>query len=159
MRLGRAGLTEGTELAQLELLYCERYGSLVRLARMIVGSDGVAEELTQEAFVRLQGAWDRVEQPERYVKTILVNLCRTWIERTVRERHHAVASNLITLPTEIDETWQAVQRLPGRYRAVLALRFYDDMTEVEIARILDMRIGTVKSIVHRGLAKLREELT
>jgi RNA polymerase sigma factor (sigma-70 family) len=158
MRVDRVDVSEGTELAELESLYRMRYVSLVRLARVIVGSDAVGEELAQEAFVRLQGAWGRVEQPDRYVKTILVNLCRTWIERTVRERQHAVATDLIALPTEIDETWQAVQRLPGRYRTVLALRFYDDMTEVEIARILDMRIGTVKSIVHRGLAKLREEL-
>jgi RNA polymerase sigma factor (sigma-70 family) len=60
---------------------------------------------------------------------------------------------------EIDETWAAVCRLPFRQRAVLALRFYEDLPEAEIARVLGCRPGTVKSSLHRGLAKLREELS
>jgi RNA polymerase sigma factor (sigma-70 family) len=60
---------------------------------------------------------------------------------------------------EIDETWVAVCRLPFRQRAVLALRFYEDMSEAEIARVLGCRPGTVKSGLHRGLSRLREELS
>ena len=59
----------------------------------------------------------------------------------------------------IDETWAAVCRLPFRQRAVLALRFYEDMAQADIARVLGCRVGTVKSSLHRGLSTLREELS
>jgi DNA-directed RNA polymerase specialized sigma24 family protein len=59
----------------------------------------------------------------------------------------------------VDETWAAVCRLPERQRAALALRFYEDLPLAEIAGILDCRLGTVKSSIHRGLATLRDELS
>ncbi len=59
----------------------------------------------------------------------------------------------------MDETWAAVCRLPFRQRAVLALRFYEDLSEADIAAVLGCRLGTVKSSLHRGLSKLRAELS
>ncbi len=59
---------------------------------------------------------------------------------------------------ELDETWAIVRRLPPRYRTALALRFYEDLSEREIAEMMGVRPGTVKSLIHRGLARLRKEL-
>jgi RNA polymerase sigma factor (sigma-70 family) len=149
MVLGPAGLEE---------VYRERYVALVRRARLIVGSQAVAEELVQEAFVRLQKSWDRANEPRAYVHTIVINLCRNWCARAERERGLLPQPESIALEPVYDETWKAMLRLPERYRTVLVLRFYEDLAESEIARVMDCRVGTVKSLIHRGLAKLREEL-
>ncbi len=58
---------------------------------------------------------------------------------------------------EVDETWEALRRLPDRQRAAIVLRFYEDLPEAEIARVLGCRPGTVKSLIHRGLARVRKE--
>jgi RNA polymerase sigma factor (sigma-70 family) len=140
-----------------ERLYLDRYESMVRLARVIVGVHAVAEELVQDSFVRLNTAWARVETPEAYLRTTVVNHCRNWLDRAQRERSQPVVVEEVAMPPEYDETWRAVQRLAPRYRSVLALRFYADLAEADIARTLDISVGTVKSTIHRGLAKLRND--
>lgn len=140
-------------------VYADRYTPLVRLARMIVGSHAVAEELTQEAFVRLYGAWERVDNPAGFVHTAVVNLCKTHLGRTTRADTLASDPHRPTGDPDIDETWGALSRLPTKYRLVLALRFYEDLSEAEVARVLGLRLGTVKAQTHRGLARLREELS
>lgn len=143
----------------LEALYRDEHARLVRTARMMVGSLAVAEELTHDAFVRVHGAWDRVDNPPAFMRTVLVNLCRTWLQRSERERERPPVSEGLALPPELDETWRAVHALPERYRTVLALRFYADLPEVEIAELMGCRPGTVRSLLHRGLEKLRKELS
>ena len=143
----------------LETLYGAQRLPMVRLAHLITGSNAVAEEVVQEAFIRLQHHWDHVENPAGYLRTIVVNLCRTQLRRQDRERRLGSPVELVAFQPDIDETWAAVCRLPFRQRAALALRFYEDLDEAEIARILDCRPGTVKSTIHRGLARLRKDLT
>lgn len=144
---------------RFERLYLDRYEAMVRLARVIVGVHAVAEELVQDSFVRLNTAWSRIETPEAYLRTTVVNHCRNWLERAQRERSHPAVGEEIAMPPEYDETWRAVQRLAPRYRSVLALRFYEDLSEADIARVLDISVGAVKSTISRGLAKLRKELS
>jgi RNA polymerase sigma factor (sigma-70 family) len=153
--------THGTDRVQLAFaaVYEAEHPRMVRLARMMVGSQSVAEELAHDSFVRLHGAWDRVENPGAFVRTILVNLCRTWLTRSAREDVRPIADDRTELPAELDETWAALCRLPDRYRIVLALRFYDDLAEADIAAILGCRVGTVRSQIHRGLARLRKEIS
>lgn len=143
----------------IEAVYRDRYVALVRHARLIVGSQAVAEELVQEAFVRLHRSWDRAVEPPAYVHTIVINLCRTWCVRAERER--SLVESIVepmALPPEYGDTWRAMLRLPEKYRTALVLKFYDDLSEAEMARLMDCRPGTVKSLIHRGLSKLREEL-
>jgi len=147
------------EQRSFDAVYQDRYVPLVRLARMMVGSVAVAEELTQEAFVRLLGAWERVETPEAFVHTTLVNLCRTHLGRVGRADAYVPDRRPVIALTELDETWNALGRIPAKYRVVLALRFYEDLPEAEVARILGLRLGTVKAQTHRGLACLRKELS
>lgn len=144
----------------LSALYLEERVRMVRLARLITGSNTLAEEVVQEAFTRLQARLEGIENPGGYLRAVVVNLCRTELRRRGLEARRVASDEpSVILPPEIDETWSAVCRLPFRQRTVLALRFYEDLSEAEIARVLDCRIGTVKSALHRGLARLRKELS
>jgi RNA polymerase sigma factor (sigma-70 family) len=99
------------------------------------------------------------ENPEAYLRTIVANLSRNYTRRLRVEQRQPLHERSTYSDPEIDETWAILCRLPFRQRAVIALRFYEDLSEAEIARVLRCRPGTVKSNLHRGLAKLREEMT
>jgi RNA polymerase sigma factor (sigma-70 family) len=136
-----------------------RRAGAVRLSHAIVGSNEVAEEIAQEAFLRMHERWLTIERPEQFLRVVVVNLCRTHLRRARLERREASRFSRTTLdPPEIDETWEVVCRLPFRQRAVLALRYYADLPDAEIADLLGCRVGTVKSAHHRALATLRKEL-
>jgi RNA polymerase sigma factor (sigma-70 family) len=146
----------GRPLAEL---FASEHEGLRRLARLLTGSDALAEDLVQEAFLRLQASPTCPANPGGYVRTVLVNLCRDHLRRQARARLRAVAVPIVEAPPELDETWAAVCRLPFRQRAAVVLRYYLDLPEAEIANLLGCRPGTVKSTLSRGLATLRKELS
>lgn len=140
----------------LEDLYRDRYASMVRLAHLLTGSNEVAEDVVQESFVRVARRWGRAENPAAYLRAVVVNRCRSWQRRQVLERRHeGGAAAVDALPPELDETLTVLARLPSRQRAALVLRFYADLSEADIAEALGCRRGTVKSLIHRGLAQLK----
>jgi RNA polymerase sigma factor (sigma-70 family) len=101
-----------------------------------------------------------LDSADAFLRTVTMNLCRSQLRRRNVEHRHAIDDRPVTVaPPELDETWSAVSRLPFRQRAVLALRYYADLPEEEIASLLGCRIGTVKSARHRALAALRKELS
>jgi DNA-directed RNA polymerase specialized sigma24 family protein len=108
-------------------LFASEHEGLRRLARLLTGSDAIAEDLVQEAFVRLQASPARPVNPGAYLRTVLVNLCRDHLRRQARARHQAVAVPLVAAPPEVDETWAAVCHLPFRQRAAVVLRYYQDL--------------------------------
>ena len=131
---------------------------LVSVATGIVGSGAVAEELVQDAFVKLAAQGNKVEQPSAYVYRVVVNLCLHHLRRRRLERKHEPTRAELVWPQEIDETWAAVKRLAARQRAVVILRFYDDLSERDIAELLGWPSGTVKSTLSRALKRLQEDL-
>jgi len=140
-------------------LYRSRRLAMLRLATVMTGSSTTAEELVQEAFLRLHERWDKVDNPGAFLRVVVTNLAIGHLRRLRIERDHAPAAGALAVGNpDIDETWAAVCELPARQRAVLALRFYEDLTEAQIADVLGCRPGTVKSSLHRGLARLRKEL-
>jgi RNA polymerase sigma-70 factor (sigma-E family) len=141
---------------ELEALYRVQRDPMVRLAYLMTGSKATAEEVVQEAFVRVAARVVDVDNPGGYLRTTVVNLARNHRRRTGLERRLPAPDIVHTSEPEVDEMWAAVCRLPRSQRAVLALRFYEDLSEDEIARTLGCRIGTVKSRLHRGLATLRK---
>jgi RNA polymerase sigma-70 factor (sigma-E family) len=149
---------DGQVPATLEQLFVERYATMVRLAHLLTGSNAVAEDLVQDAFARLQRAWGRVDDPVPYLRTSVVNACRSWHRSRRREqrRLRAVATVAEDVPLAARELLDAVDRLPAGQRTALVLRFYEGLTEAQIAEAMGCRPGTVKSHVHRGLAALRE---
>ena len=154
----REAVSVRPSLTDLEGLYRARRLTMVRLASVLTGSGAIAEEVVQEAFIQVGSHLDRVDDPSAYLRRVATNLCRSHLRRRQLEQGLPAPVEGVTGDPQIDETWSAVCKLPFRQRAVLVLRFYDDMAEGDIARVLECRVGTVKSSLHRGLAKLRQEL-
>jgi len=152
--------------AEFSEFFASQYGPLCWLGFLLTGSRAEAEELAQEALVRTWWRWrlvGRPEDPGSYARRVLVNWRRSLLRRAAVEARSLARSQ----PQELvapagDERavvlWQAVQELPVRQRAVLVLRFREDLTEAEVARLLGLPLGTVKSLGHRALARLRERL-
>jgi RNA polymerase sigma-70 factor (sigma-E family) len=145
-----------------------RSARLLRTAYLLTHDWGQAEDLLQTSLVKAWSAWRRIEaDPEPYVRRILVNTYATWWRRRWRgeqpaeqlpepdgdEPHLAVDAR--------DEVWRALGRLPRRQRAVLVLRYFEDLSEAQIAEAMGVSIGTVKSQAAKALARLRldESLT
>ncbi len=143
----------------LASLYRRQRPAMVRLARLLTRSEGIAEEVVQEAFLQMHLRREPPENPEAYLRTTVANLSRNYTRRLRLEQRGSSQERVSFNDPEIDETWAILCRLPFRQRAVIALRFYEDFSEAEIARVLGCRPGTVKSSLHRGLSKLREEMS
>jgi len=143
-----------------------RSGSLLGTAYLLTGDRHRAEDLLQSALVKAHRHWARVRQRgdvEPYVRRIMVNEQRSWW----RARREFPVAEVPERPaaggdpagfTERDAVWQALRRLPPRTRAVLVLRYWEDLSEAETARILDCSVGSVKSQASRGLHRLAKVL-
>jgi RNA polymerase sigma-70 factor (sigma-E family) len=138
-------------------LYRARYEPMVRLAYLLTGDRAVAEELVQDAFVSLHRNWARATNPAAYLRTSVVNATRSWGRHRTLELHRRPAP---TDPSVLvaDEMWDALQVLPVRQRTAIVLRFYEDLPDARIAELLGCREGTVRTAIHRGLARLRKEI-
>jgi RNA polymerase sigma-70 factor (sigma-E family) len=145
-----------------------RSGSLMRTALLLTGQNRAeAEDLLQAALERAYRRWPRVcesGEPERYVRTILANASvDRWRrlarrpERALPAGHEGAATHdLAAELADRDFLLRALASLPPRQRAVLVLRYFDDLPQAEIAEMLGCSLGTVKSQVARALARLRE---
>jgi RNA polymerase sigma-70 factor (sigma-E family) len=144
--------------SDFDRLYRSSRDPMIRLARLFTGSTAAAEEIVQEAFLRIYQRGGSPDNPEAYLRTTVTNLCRSHLRRLRLERNVSHRGDVSVQNPEIDETWDALCRLPFRQRSVVILRFYEDLSVEEIANALGCRLGTVKSRLHRGLEKLRSEL-
>lgn len=143
--------------------------ALVRLARLLVGDDHRGEDLAQEVLARAYPRWARIcrtDHPDLYLRRMLVNANRSWWRRR-SSRELAVAEvadrprpdDLSAAVVERDAMWRMVRRLPNRQRAILVLRYYEDLDDAAIARILGCSPVTVRTHAMRALAALRGVLT
>ena len=147
----------GAGFAKEELvtsLYRREYAAMVRLARLITGSNEAAEDVVQEAFVRVYRNWERADHPGAYLRTVVVNRSRSWQRRRLVERDRQPAVEEQAADPEGRELLDALAHLGVRQRTALVLRFYADLSEADIALAMGCRPGTVKSLVHRGLRRL-----
>lgn len=144
-----------------------RQGSLLRTAYLLTGDRHQAEDLVQTAFAKLYLAWDRVrdrESVDGYVRRILVNEHNSLWRRAWKrnERPSDVLPDVAVVDEYDDgtssELWTAVQTLPRKARAVLVLRYYEQLTEAETAEVLGISVGTVKSQTSRALGALRNQM-
>ena len=153
-------------VAELYWRHAPRAG---RLAYVLTQDRHLAEDVAQEAFARLITHLPRLRDPdavEAYLRKSVVNLCRKHWRRLSRERSFirregpAMATRTATQPdlADRDSLQRALDKLPYRQRAALVLRFYEDLTERQTAKALGCAVGTVKSLVFRGLQTLREEI-
>jgi RNA polymerase sigma factor (sigma-70 family) len=143
-----------------DAVFAEQRPRVVRTAYLIVGSYAIAEELAQEAFVRLHEHFAEVENPGGFLRTAVVRLAISWRRREAREQLHlaTVDDPGPTGEVVLDETWDALGALAPERRAALVLRFYEDLSHEEIATAMGCRVATARTRVHRALADLRKEL-
>ena len=155
-----------TRLARLYALHAPRAG---RLAYLLTGDPELAQDLAQEAFVRLMGRLSAIRDDAvvaAYLRRSIVNLVRKHWRKLGYERRYlrgglegaGPAPELAPELDRRDELWRALDTLPYQQRAAIVLRFYEDLPEVEVAEILQCAPGTVKSLVSRGMEKLRNEI-
>jgi RNA polymerase sigma-70 factor (sigma-E family) len=155
--------------ATLVDLYRAHYSSLVRLAALLLDDVGTSEEVVQDAYVKMHGAWGRIREPEKalpYLRTTVVNLSRSRMRhRQVAERHAprpmpdaaSAEEGAVTL-AERAAVVTALRALPDKQREALVLRYYGDLSEAEIASTMGVSQGAVKSHLHRGKAALARHL-
>jgi len=149
----------------LETFVRDRAPALLRYGYVLSGNAHDAADLTQEALARVGGVWQRVRgrgDPEAYVRTTMARLHVSRWRRLRREllvdrlpeRGYAEAG-LARVEDDLG-AWKALAELPARQRAVLVLRYYEQLTDEEIAAVLGIARGTVRSQAARALDKLRE---
>ncbi|MFE5186597.1 SigE family RNA polymerase sigma factor [Streptomyces sp. NPDC056628] len=144
---------------------------LLRTARSLTANPSDAEDLLQTALTKTYVAWERIEDHralDGYVRRALLNTRTSqWRKRKVdefacdelpepepRPGHNDDPAERQALR---DAMWRAIMRLPARQRAMVVLRYYEDLSEVQTAEVLGVSVGTVKSAVSRALGKLRED--
>ena len=140
-----------------------RRSALLRTAYLLTGSHADAEDLVQTALIKCVPVWKRIaDRPEPYVRQVLVRESisrwrrRRWRETSVDD----VPDGAVAEPDVAGRValHQALGALPPRQRAVIVLRYYEDLTERETASVLGVAVGTVKSQARDGLARLRQRL-
>lgn len=141
-----------------EALYRERLNPMVRLSYAIVYDRGAAEEIVHDAFIKVARSWNRVEQPAAYLRKAVVNESISRVRSRRRESVRRFEEPPPVLLPELDETWTALQRLSVKQRTALALRFYADLSVDDVALAMGVPSGTARSLIHRGLAALKEVL-
>ena len=155
--------------ASVEQLFRAEYRSLVRLAALLLDDRGAAEEVVQDAFVKLQVGWDRLHDPARapaWLRSAVLNGARSRLRhRGVRRRHlqvvpgeHESAAAGAERSDEQRRIVAALRTLPARQREALVLKFYAELSEAETAAAMGVSAGSVKTHVHRGLAALEKLL-
>lgn len=152
---------------RLEDLYRAHAPDALRLAYLLTGDRGLAEDLTQDAFIKVLGRFHDLRNRDAfwwYLRRTIVNLAnshfrhrrveRAWLERQ-SPPGHASQPDVV----ERERLREALGTLRPQQRAALVLRYFEDLSEADTAAILGVAAGTVKSMVSRGMDKLREELS
>ncbi|GAA5026498.1 SigE family RNA polymerase sigma factor [Terrabacter aeriphilus] len=143
--------------------YAARRRAFVRTAYAILGSWAAAEDVTQSTFTQLYVHWPRIHDETRdaYARRALVNACYTAGRKAAREPSLAeVPDREAVAPESVDpELMAALGQLSAKHRAVVVLRYLDDLSVAEVARVLDLPEGTVKSQAARALSRLETVLT
>lgn len=138
-------------------LYRGEFEPMRRLARVLVDTDDQATDVVQEAFSRLYPRFDRLTDHRAYLRAAVLNGARRVVRRTVMFRTR-VRTEPNAPASQHDHVVDAIRALPTAQCQVIVLRYYLQLTDDEIAETLGMRLGTVKSTLHRARAQLRKDL-
>jgi RNA polymerase sigma-70 factor (sigma-E family) len=143
--------------------------ALLRTAYLLTGGDGpAAEDAVQETLTRLYPRWARVQRadnPVAYVRRSLINTYLNSIrsapahELGMRVVEARSAADIAEAAVDRDQIRRFIRQLPERQRAALVLRYFDDLTDREVARAMGCRPGTARSLISRGLATVRATLS
>ena len=141
--------------------YRSEYPGAVRLAWLLSHDHSTADDVVQDAFMRLQGRFDSVEHRRPYLRTCIVNGCRDGARRNHRSAARLRLVGATETNSHVDhplELVDAVSVLPYKQRAAVVLRYWADLHESDIASMLNVRPGTVRTLIARALEQLRKDL-
>jgi len=140
---------------------------LLRFGHVLTGNPATAEDLVQTALTRSWRAWRlrSIDDPQAYVRKVMVNSYASWYRRkarletaTANPAQGVVINDQALRVDDRDAVWRALLTLPPKQRTVIVLRYYEELTEVEIAAVMGTTAGTVKSQAARALRHLAETL-
>jgi RNA polymerase sigma-70 factor (ECF subfamily) len=159
---------EGSMDEEITEFIRSRYALLLRRAFLLTGDAGLAQDLVQESLTRLWMSWSRrtVENPDAYLRRVMVNASiSTWRNRRRVQTVDEFDAKTLAVPdgaeesAEHDRVWAALIQLPGRQRAILVLRYYEDLSEAEICQALSISPGTVRSQTYKARQTLRQVMS
>lgn len=167
--VGSSVLGEGAtvQVGRLDELYRRYAPDALRLAYLLTGDRGLAEDLAHDAFVKVLGRFRDLRNPDAfwwYLRKTVVNLARSYFRRRRLERAYLERESSRPAPAgpDADERHQLRQALGSLRladRTAVVLRYFEDLTQAQTAELLGWPIGTVKSTVSRAMERLREELS
>jgi RNA polymerase sigma-70 factor (sigma-E family) len=154
---------------RLEVLYLRHGPEALKLAYLLTGDKEIAQDIAQEAFVRVARRLTGLRNADAfrwYLRRTVVNMANSYLRRLRVERAYikrlvgSGAAGGITLPDVVTREMvrDAIEALPARQRAVVVLKYYQDLTDSQIAAVLGWPVGSVKSALHRAVAALRRRL-
>jgi RNA polymerase sigma-70 factor (sigma-E family) len=150
--------------AEFDAFVAARSPNLLRTAYLLTGDRHAAEDLLQTALAKSWFAWRRIDSaPEAYVRRVIATTYATWwrrrwrVERPTGEVPDTGEPDQTASIDTRDALWRALAALPRRQRTVVVLRYFEDLSEAEIAATLGISTGTVKSSASRALATLRRD--
>jgi RNA polymerase sigma-70 factor, ECF subfamily len=152
---------------ELAALFRQHYAALYRLAYLLLRDTGLAEEVVMDSFVKTFSGWGRLRDTERapvYLRRTVINTARSKIRRQIIERRATDRFKQMNAPPVVEpqlgleqsRIWELVRALPVRQRACVVLRYFEDLSEAQIAEILECSVGTVKSQLSRARVRLHE---
>lgn len=164
----RAQIAMGFEkTGKLEQLYSAHIEMAVRLAFLMTGDPHQSRDIAQDAFVKVAGRFHGLRDPAAfpaYLRTTVINLSRGHLRKLRTQRDYLsrqTGEEIATGAPDVegrDEMWRALQTLPGRQKAALVLRYYEDLSERQMADTLGVSESAVKSLLSRGLTQLRAQM-
>ena len=159
LRISAKRVASDAETVFASTFYRDHSGALLRVAFLITGSSQAAEDAVHEVFLRCLDRGPTLIDPYPYFYRAVVNECRTQYRRSARLAARSADDRSPAMATAAIETRDALKALTYRKRAVLVLRYYADLSDVEIAAVLSCRPATVRSLAHRALGELRGQLS
>jgi len=156
------------ESTTFEAYAAARGAALVRFAMLLTGDGHRAEDLVQEALTKAYFRWARIrrsDNPDVYLRRLVINGSRSWWRRRANRETPGLGLTELSAPGDLgadaaarDELWRLIAALPDQQRAVVVLRYYEDLDDATIAQILECTPATVRTHAMRALQKLRANL-
>ncbi len=157
-------VADGSLAGGFDQWYRDEYRPVLTIALALTGDVGTAEDITQEAFAAASATWNELlghPNPSAWIRRVVANKAASWVRRLQNHRRiQQLLRNDRTpeVPLPHPEVWAAVRRLPRRQAQVVALHYLEDRPVTDIAELLDLSPGSVKTHLSRGRANLRAAL-
>lgn len=159
--------TVSSDSTSFAAVYNEHHRDMLRLAWLLTGNEHTAEDVVADAFANVYRPWQqgRIDDIGGYLRTAVVNRVNSGFRRLGLERREASrrrAERVQDSPeqhaADRDQVWQALRQLPLGQRTAIVLRYWDDLTEAQAAKVMGVSVGTVKSQTAKGLSRIQHLL-